>query len=259
MNNTNEGKVVLVTGGVSGIGLALVRGLLAKGWQVLAVDVQAGQIEAARQAFGDAFGGQLRFAQADVTDETRIEQVVADCEADFGPLHGLVHSAGIAAEIPAMETDVAMFRRIMDVNVTGSFITARAAARVMQPRGTGSIVLISSVSGMRGNYGRVAYGSSKSALLNMTRIMAVEWARSGLRVNTVAPGPIDTPLTKKIHTPATRANWNRVVAMGRYGADHELVGPVCWLLDPDGSSYVTGQVIAVDGGFTAMGLPVPDA
>ncbi|MFA7579757.1 SDR family NAD(P)-dependent oxidoreductase [Castellaniella sp.] len=259
MRNTSEDRVVMVTGGVSGIGLALVQGLLAKGWRVLAVDVQAGQIEAARQALAGASAGRLQFAQADVTDEARIEQVVADCEADFGPLHGLVHSAGIAAEVPALETEVAMFRRILDVNVTGAFITARAVARVMQPRGSGSIVLISSVSGMRGNYGRVAYGSSKSALLNMTRIMAVEWAHSGLRVNTVAPGPIDTPLTRKIHTQVTRDNWNRVVAMGRYGADHELVGPVCWLLDPDGSSYVTGQVIAVDGGFTAMGLPVPAA
>lgn len=249
--------VVMVTGGASGIGLALVQGLLEDGWPVLAIDVLPERVEAARESLTAQYPSQLQCVVADVTDETHINQVVADCEADFGPLCGLVNSAGIATEMPSLDTDVATFRRILDINVIGSFLSARAVSRPMAVRGAGSIVHISSVSGMRGNYGRVAYGSSKAALINMTQVMAVEWAHSGIRVNAVAPGPIETPLAKAIHSPATRDNWNRVVAMGRYGEAHELYGPIRWLLDPTASSYVTGQVIAVDGGFTAMGLPVP--
>lgn len=254
---TNLGSVA-ISGGASGIGLALARGLLEAGRDVLVIDAAADRVEAVRDSLA-GHGNHLRAEVADVTDEAQIDEVIACCDAQFGPITGLVNSAGIAREIPCLETDVATFRRILDVNVIGTFIVAKAAARRMRTRGRGAIVNIASVSGLRGNYGRVAYGSSKGAIVTMTQVMAVELARVGVRVNAIAPGPIDTPLTKAVHTPATRRNWVAAVPLRRYGKPEELLGTAAWLLDDARSGYVTGQVICVDGGFTAMGLAFPDA
>src|SRR3546814_379915 len=188
--NENQDGIVVVTGAASGIGLALAQGLLDQGRRVLALDVQQERIDAARSSLRVRHPDQLRLETLDVTDENRVEQMVADCEAGFGPVSGLVNSAGIAAELPCLDTDVATFRRILDVNVIGSFIMARADARRMQARGAGSIVHLASVSGLRGNYGRVAYGSSKGAVVTMTQVLAVEFAKSDARVTAVAHGPI---------------------------------------------------------------------
>ncbi|TAN10746.1 MAG: SDR family oxidoreductase [Burkholderiaceae bacterium] len=254
---SNEG-VVVITGGVSGIGLALTRGLLETGCKVLALDVTPDGVAAARRSLAD-FADHLQVEAADVTDEARIEALIGACDRQFGPICGLINSAGIAREIPCLDTDVATFRKILDVNVIGSFITSKAVARRMRTRSRGAIVNITSVSGLRGNYGRVAYGSSKGAIVTMTQVMAVELARVGIRVNAIAPGPIDTPLTKAVHTAATRKNWVAAVPLRRYGEPEELLGTAQWLLDDTRSGYVTGQVIAVDGGFTAMGLAFSDA
>lgn len=257
MSSNND--VVVVTGGASGIGLALAQGLLDAGRKVLALDLLEDRVVQARESLRVRDAGQLRIEVADVTQEDRVEQLVEDCEQGFGPIAGVVNSAGIAKEIPCLDTDVATFRQILNVNVVGSFIVARAAARRMKTRSRGSIVNIASVSGIRGNYGRVAYGASKGGVITMTQVMAVELARVGIRVNAVAPGPIDTPLTKVVHTPETRKNWVAAVPLRRYGEAEELCGTVNWLLDDAVSSYVTGQIISVDGGFTAMGLAFPDA
>lgn len=253
-----EKGVVIVTGGASGIGLALVQGLLDVGWRVLALDIRADSVQSAKETLHTRHPDQLLLDTVDVTDENRVEAILTRCDNEFGPIAGLVNSAGIAAEMPCMDTDTKTFRRILDVNVIGSFIVARAAARHMMVHRAGSIVFIGSVSGLRGNYGRIAYGASKGAIVNMTQVMAVELAEHGIRVNALAPGPIDTPLTKEVHSAAARRNWGNVVAMHRYGTPEELCGPIQWLLDEQASSYVTGQIIAVDGGFTALGLPVPE-
>ncbi|NYT37878.1 SDR family oxidoreductase [Allopusillimonas soli] len=249
--------VVIVTGGASGIGQALAQGLLDEGWRVLGIDVQPDRIDAARREMLAADTSMLRFAQADVTDETAISEIVQDCEAAFGPIVGVVNSAGIARDIPCLDTEVDIFRQILEVNVIGSFVVARAAARHMRARQAGSIIFIASVSGMRGNQGRVAYGASKGGVVTMTQVMAVELAQHGIRVNAIAPGPIETPLTQVVHTPEVRSTWESRVALRRYGRPDELRGTVGWLMDESRSSYVTGQIIAVDGGFTAMGLPGP--
>lgn len=251
--------VIVITGGASGIGKALAQGLLESGWNVLALDVQQKAIDAVQAELHDSYPERLRLEKVDVTNEAAVEEAVHRCENEFGPIHGLVNSAGIGAEIPCLDTDVATFRHMMDVNVIGSFISARTVARKMKTRKAGSIVHITSISGLRGNYGRLAYGASKGAIINMTYVMAVELAEFGIRVNALAPGPIDTPLTKLVHTEAARRNWIGTVAMRRYGEAQELCGPTRWLLDEASSSYVTGQIIAVDGGFTATGLPIPYA
>jgi NAD(P)-dependent dehydrogenase (short-subunit alcohol dehydrogenase family) len=257
--DTHGNKVVVVTGGASGIGLALAQGLLDEGYKVLALDLLEERVDAARRSLKANSPDNIQVHVANVTDEARIDALVDDCERNFGAIAGVVNSAGIAKEIPCLETDVATFRQILDVNVVGPFIVARAAARKMRSRNAGSIVNIASVSGMRGNYGRVAYGASKGGVITMTKVMAVELAEMGIRVNAVAPGPIDTPLTKVVHGPETRKNWHDAVPLHRYGEPEELCGTVNWLLDSTKSGYVTGQIIAVDGGFTTMGLRGPEA
>jgi NAD(P)-dependent dehydrogenase (short-subunit alcohol dehydrogenase family) len=174
-------------------------------------------------------------------------------EAEFGALTGVVNSAGIGRDVPALDTSVDLFRRMLEVNLIGSFVVSREAARHMRARG-GSIVNIASVSGIKGNKGRVAYGASKGGVLTMTKVMAVELASLGIRVNAIAPGPIETPLVQEIHTPEVRAAWMTTVPQRRYGSPAEIAGAAVFLLDDRKSSYVTGQTICVDGGFTAAGI-----
>ena len=128
-----------------------------------------------------------------VADEDAVIRAVAAIEAEFGALTGVVNSAGIGRDVPALDTSVDLFRRMLEVNLIGSFVVSREAAKHMRARGGGSIVNIASVSGIKGNEGRVAYGASKGGVLTMTKVMAVELAPLGIRVNAIAPGPIETP------------------------------------------------------------------
>jgi NAD(P)-dependent dehydrogenase (short-subunit alcohol dehydrogenase family) len=249
----SERPTVLVTGGASGIGLAIVRAVLAEGWRAIAADLDSARLAQCRGVLG-APDDALRLAPLDVTDEDAVRRCVAACEAEFGPITGLVNSAGIGADVPALETGADLFRKILDVNLVGSFVTAREVAKHMRARGAGAIVNISSVSGIAGNQGRVAYGASKAGVNSMTQVMAVELAPLGIRVNAVAPGPVDTPLARAVHTPATRAAWIANIPQRRYGAAEEIAGPTIFLLDARKSGFVTGQTLCVDGGFTSAGF-----
>ena len=176
-------EAVLVTGGASGIGLAVARGLLGAGRRVLVADVSQERLDEVR---GMAPPDRLGCARLDVADEAQVMDTLARLEADFGPISGLVNSAGIGRDVPFLDTDAALLRRILEVNLVGSFVVAREAARRMRERGRGSIVNIASVSGIRGNAGRAAYGASKGGVVTLTRVMAVELAAYGIRVNAVA-------------------------------------------------------------------------
>ena len=246
-------NTVLVTGGASGIGLAIVQSIVERGWQVVVADVEQGNLDRARERLS-RHDELLRYEQLDVTDEEAVVQAIARCETGMWSLTGLVNSAGIGSEVPCLDTTTAQFRKTREVNLIGSFVVAREAARRMRERGKGAIVNIASVSGMRGNYGRVAYGASKAAVISMTQVMAVELAPVGIRVNAIAPGPIDTPLVHQMHSARCRAEWTRLVPQGRYATPDEVAGAAMFLLDEGQSSYVSGQTICVDGGFTAAGL-----
>lgn len=249
---TDDSKTILITGGASGIGLAVAQLALDQGWNVAVLDRDQASLD--RAAAQLQAPGRTVFIAASVADEGAVADAARQAEDALGPLTGVVNSAGIAVDRPALDTDAETFRRIVDVNLTGSFLVAQAAARRMLTRGGGSIVNISSVSGIRGSLGRAAYGASKGAVNMLTKIMAAELGAQGIRVNAVAPGPVETPLVAQVHTPQMRQGWLDTVPQRRYGTTEEIAQAVIFLLDPVKSAYITGQIIAVDGGFSTAGV-----
>ncbi len=245
-------RAAIVTGGASGIGLACVERLLAAGWRVGLLDRDDAALGAMREKF--AAVPAVRIAHADVTDEPAVEAIVAEMAGAFGRIDGVVNSAGIAADIPLLDTPVEVFRRILDINLVGTFIVGRAAARVMKDNGGGAIVNVASISGLRGGKGRAAYGSSKGGVVLLTKTMAVDLARYGIRVNAVAPGPVDTPMVRALHGGGDHLRYQERIPMRRYAQAAEIAGVVMFLLDGSMSSYVTGEIVAADGGFNGAGL-----
>jgi len=248
-----EIRSAIVTGAASGIGLATTTPLLEAGWQVAGFDRDGNALAAAMQNLS-AYHGRVRLHPLDITDEAASKAAISEIMDGFGPLRGVVTSAGIASNTSFFDTTPDLMRRMNDVNVIGSFLTARIAAETMRDNGGGAIVLIASVSGLVGNRGRTAYGASKGAIVNLTRIMAVELAAHRIRVNAIAPGPIDTAMARQVHSAKVRAEWCDKVPMGRYGTPNEVAQAARFLLDEQQSGYITGQILAVDGGFSIAGL-----
>lgn len=244
-------RTVIITGAASGIGLACVEHQLALGWRVALIDRDATALEKARGAL--ARPRETLSLCVDVTDEAVVNEAVA-AAGRLAPIRGLINSAAIGADQSFEATSVERFRKILDVNVIGSFIVARAAIRAMRESGGGAIVNLASVSGLRGNIGRAAYGASKGAVITMTQVMAVELASANIRVNAIAPGPVETAMVRAMHTSEARQNWVRRVPQRRYGEPHEIARSAAFLLDDEQSRYITGHLLAVDGGFLAGGL-----
>jgi NAD(P)-dependent dehydrogenase (short-subunit alcohol dehydrogenase family) len=252
----NRHPVAVITGAASGIGLATAERLLVAGWKVAAFDRDEKALASTYRERAEK--GRVFAAALDVTDEAAVEKAVKHVPDALGGLDGVVNSAGIAADIPALETPVDLFRKILDVNVTGTFITARAAARIMKAAGGGAIVNMASVSGLRGSKGRSAYGASKGGVVILTQVLANDLARYGIRVNAVAPGPVNTPMVKAMHVDKDRALWARHLPMRRYAEPDEIASVIEFLLDGSKSSYMTGEVVAVDGGFAGAGIIADD-
>jgi len=242
-----QGKITIVTGGASGIGAAIAERFAAEGAEAIAADLACAED-------GLTGGGKPRLHRhkLDVSDGASVQRLVEAVLARFERVDVLVNCAGIGANKPFLDTPVELFDRILAVNLRGTFLMSQAVARRMQPEG-GSIINIGSISGLRGNLGRAAYGASKGGLVTMSEVMAVELASRKIRVNVIAPGPIETPLVEAMLSPAERAIWTRQLPLGRYGTAAEVAAAAVFLAS-DEASYITGHVLAVDGGFLAGGV-----
>ena len=246
--------VALVTGAGRGIGLATARRFLAEGWRVALLDIDAVLLEAAMADL--AAPGTTLALPCDVADVASVQAAVRRAAAQLGRLDALVNNAGTAVFKPMLETTPEEWARVMAVNLTGPFVATNAAAPLMAEGGGGAVVNITSISGLRASTLRVAYGTSKAALAHLTKQQAVELAALGIRVNAVAPGPVDTAMAKAVHSPEIRKDYHDTIPLNRYGLESELAETIVFLCGPR-ASYITGQVIAVDGGFEATGIGLP--
>jgi NAD(P)-dependent dehydrogenase (short-subunit alcohol dehydrogenase family) len=247
-------KVALVTGAARGIGLATAKRFLIEGWRVALLDIEA---ELLRQAVASLANGDNTLAlHCDVADAAQVAKAMDQVAGRFGRLDALVNNAGVAVFAPLLETSDADWNRILAVNLSGPFICTKAAVPLLREAGNGAVVNITSISAVRASTLRSAYGTSKAGLAHLTKQLAVELASLGIRVNGVAPGPVDTAMAKAVHTPEIRADYHDAIPLNRYGLEEELAEAI-FFLSSDRSSYITGQILAVDGGFDAAGIGLP--
>lgn len=247
----SSAPVAVVTGAARGIGLAIVDWFLAHGHRVLMLDIDQATLAKAAAGLNDA--ARVLALPCDVSQPDQVQTAIDRGVQEFGRIDSLVNNAGIASFKPIGAVPFEEWRRVMAVNLDGPFLCAQACVPVMLKTGGGAIVNIASISGLRASTLRVAYGTSKAALIHLTRQQAVELGTVGIRVNAIAPGPVETEMAKQVHSAAIRADYHDAVPMGRYGTMEEIASAVGFLCS-SAASYVNGQVLAVDGGFDAAGV-----
>ncbi len=251
MTASDQKPVAVVTGAARGIGLATTKLMLANGWQVVMVDRDGAELQSAASDLSA-----VRPVEADVSDPVAVQMVVDDLTDDHGGIDALINNAGVADFGPIDETDFTRWRRVMDTNLDGVFLMSQAAAPLLKAR-KGAIVNIASISGLRASTLRVAYGTSKAAVIQLTKQQAAEWGEFGVRANCICPGPVRTKLAMAVHSQAIIDAYHDAIPLNRYGQESEIAEAIVFLASRR-ASYITGQVLAVDGGFEATGVGLPD-
>lgn len=249
--------IALVTGAASGIGRTIAERLaIVEGATTCIVDRDAPAANDTT-AFIASKGGRATPFIVDLADAQAVQAMLAEVDTQVGAPDIVVNNAGIAATMPVLEYPLAHWQLTMAVNLTAPFLIVQHALIAMKRRRWGRVINIASISGVRAGTGRLGYGTSKAGLIAMTRQFAVEAAEWGVTVNAVAPGPVDTPLIRKMHGGNTAETYTGLIPMKRFGSTDEIAYAVTFLASA-GASYITGHTLAVDGGFLASGLLVRD-
>jgi NAD(P)-dependent dehydrogenase (short-subunit alcohol dehydrogenase family) len=244
------GKTALVTGGGSGLCRAIAWGFACSGADVALVDRDLSAAQACADEIAAGTGRRTAAFSADVADENEVAAAVGQATGIFGNFDILLNGAGHNIRKPMVEFTQSEFDSLFQVHARGAFLFCRAMAPAMQRAGRGSIINIASVVGHVGMAEIAPYAAAKGAVLQLTRAFALEMAPSGVRVNAIAPGFIDTPLTRQ-RSPESRRHFETATPLGRFGRADELIGPAVFLAS-DASSFVTGSSLIVDGGWTAQ-------
>lgn len=253
-STTPNSPVAVVTGGARGIGLAIAKWFLAHDYRVALLDVEAATLKTTESELNAP--ARVLALTCDISKPDHVQTAIDLVAATFGRIDALVNNAGVAVFKPLLETTFEEFRHVMGTNLDGAFLCSQACIPYMKIQGSGSIVNIASISGLRASTLRVAYGTSKAAIIHLTKQQAVELGTLGIRANVVAPGPVDTDMAKLVHSVAIRSDYYDTIPMNRYATTEEIAEAVGFLCSP-AASFINGQCIAVDGGFDASGVGIP--
>lgn len=253
-NNPTQSRVAVVTGGARGIGLAIGQWFLDHDYQVALLDIDKTTLDKTMQQF--AGNQKVIGIHCDVSQPQEVERAAQVVIKQFGHVTALVNNAGVAVFKPVFETSFEEWRQVLGTNLDGAFICSQVFGRLIVQHGGGAIVNIASISGLRASTLRVAYGTSKAALIQLTKQYAVELGNANVRVNVIAPGPVDTEMAKLVHSVAIRSDYYDTIPLGRYGTPEEMANTVGFLCS-DEAAFINGQVLAVDGGFEATGVGLP--
>jgi NAD(P)-dependent dehydrogenase (short-subunit alcohol dehydrogenase family) len=248
-----DGRTSLVTGAGRGLGRAMALGLAQVGSRVMLVDVNPDDLTGVEGEIRNA-GGQVASTIVDVGDEEQVRTCMAETVKRLGGLHVLVNNAGVTSRSPFEDLALEDWERALRVNLTGTYLCSKHAARAMMAQGGGSIINLASMSGLVGNRGgdNSHYCATKGGVIALTRSLAVEWARHKIRVNALAPGYCVTPMTDRLkqRDPAFYQELIGRVPLGRFGTGQDLAAAVVYLAS-DASAYVSGSVLVIDGAYTA--------
>ena len=248
------GRVAIVTGGSRGIGHAIARGYLREGARVVVTSRHDAEVRTAAERLAAETGAAVLGFAADVSSEPAVDDMLARTLEAFGAVDILVNNAGFGFVHPSATLPTADWQRVLDTNLNGSFYCARAVGQQMLRAGRGSIINIGSLTSFVGFPHRAAYGATKAAVIELTRVLACEWGAHGVRVNAIAPGWIRSDFMVKLFASGVLDEAKMVARtpLGRVGTPEDVVGPAVFLASDD-AAFVTGTTLTVDGGWLAYG------